>query len=188
MYKAAAAAEEEEGDTPTLPYDAYGVSPSVIPIGSCGGYSGRAIRLLLSAHRTSAVALTPALLVGEAPSMKLKECAGNDAIRWASRRGHTPTPELVGEARPAGGEAGRLLGCQRGSYQRGSPVSGAVLGSSVCIQSGGPISTGCSMVHGCRGGLLRQGAREEPGRLPPLCASLIGNGRKRGMTGPRCER
>jgi hypothetical protein len=155
MYKAAAAAEEEEGDTPTLPYDAYGVSPSVIPIGSCGGYSGRAIRLLLSAHRTSAVALTPA---------------------------------LVGEARPAGGEAGRLLGCQRGSYQRGSPASGAVLGSSVCIQSGGPISTGCSMVHGCRGGLLRQGAREEPGRLPPLCASLIGNGRKRGMTGPRCER
>jgi hypothetical protein len=165
VYKAAAAAEEEEGDTPMLPYDAYGVSPSVIPIGSCGGYSGRAIRLLLSAHRTSAVALTPALLVG-----------------------HTPTPELVGEARPAGGEAGRLLGCQRGSYQRGSPVSGAVLGSSVCIQSGGPISTGCSMVHGCRGGLLRQGAREEPGRLPPLCASLIGNGRKRGMTGPRCER
>ena len=169
MYKAAAAAEEEEGDTPMLPYDAYGVSPSVIPIGSCGGYSGRAIRLLLSAHRTSAVALTPALLVGHTLTPAL-------------------TPELVGEARPAGGEAGRLLGCQRGSYQRGSPASGAVLGSSVCIQSGGPISTGCSMAHGCRGGLLRQGAREEPGRLPPLCASLIGNGRKRGMTGPRCER
>ena len=155
VYEAAAPPPEEEGD-------AYGVSPS--------GYSGKALRLLLNAHRTAAVALTPALLVGHAL-------------------------ELVGEARPAGGEAGRL-GIQRGSYQRGSPDSGAVSGSSVCIQlctqlgTGGanPVSMGFSRALGCWDGLPRQGAREEPGRLPPQCASLIGNGRKSGMAGPRCER